>query len=252
MRGDRLRADGGSRRHGAGSPEAVAGRQPVVRKERVLEVLGRAAAIDEHLALFGARAHRYALNPVASRSLVRAIEDDHGFTLPEDYARFIVEVGDGGACAGYGLTPFAELAQAASSPDAERFREAYLQSLSEPFCPRRMASSEVASFGFAKEAYEESPGDYYVLDQPDGDESPCGTKGYLVLGTYGCQWDYGIVVAGELKGKVFDTDNEGGFALVAESFDAFYQNWLDGLEEHRLRERLEGLGGVRAASASSR
>ncbi len=40
---------------------------------------------------------------------------------------------------------------------------------------------------------------------------------------------------------IFDTDNEGGFYLVADSFDEFYQNWLDGLEENNLKQKLNKL-----------
>lgn len=202
----------------------------MLQKEDVFRILKKAAAIDKHRELFGSSTHEYQLNPAISSEFVSAVEDVYGFTLPKDYFRFITEIGDGGACVDYGLTPFSEFTQKASKPDAECFREAYRRSLSEPFCPRKMLSNEVENFGFTREAYEKSPNNFFVLECFD-DEGFFDTKGFLVLGTHGCQWDYGVVVNGEFRGKIFDTDNEGAFALVADSFDEFYQNWLGGLEK---------------------
>lgn len=210
----------------------------MLQKETIFKILKKAAVIDEHLELFGSSTHGYKLNPVISGEFIRTIESEYSFTLPEDYFRFITEIGDGGACVDYGLTPFSEFTQRASSPDAERFREAYRKSLSEPFCPRKMQSNEIGDFAFTKESYEKSPNNFFVLEYLD-DENICDTKGFFVLGTHGCQWDYGIVVTGEFKGKIFDTDNEGGFVLVADSFDEFYQNWLDGLEENELKQKID-------------
>lgn len=211
----------------------------MLEKENVIKILKRAAAVDEHLELFGSSAHRYNLNPVLSSEFIGTVEKKYGFTLPEDYFRFITEIGDGGACVDYGLTPFSEFTQRAGSPDAERFREAYRKSLSEPFCPRKMQPDEIGDFAFTEESYKKSPDKFFVLEYWEDEENICGTKGFLVLGTHGCQWDYGIVVAGEFRGKIFDTDNEGGFVLLADSFDEFYQNWLDSIEEHELRQQID-------------
>lgn len=210
----------------------------MLQKENVFKILEKAAVIDEHLELFGSDTHRYKLNPVISNKFVWHIEDEYGFTLPKDYFRFITEIGDGGACVDYGLISFSSFTKKAGSSGAERFREAYRKSLSEPFCPRKMLLNEIEDFGFAKEAYEKSPNDFFVLEYSDDDKNLCNTKGFLILGTHGCQWDYGIVVTGKFRGKIFDTDNEGGFSVVADSFDEFYQKWLDGLEEDKLKQKL--------------
>lgn len=210
----------------------------MLQKENVIQVLEKAAVIDKRLELFGSNRHRYKLNPVISHKFVRDMENTFGFTLPEDYFRFITEIGDGGACVDYGIEPFSEFMQRGKDPIAERFYDTYRKSLREPFCPRKMLPNDIGHFGFTKEAYEKSPDDFFVLEYPEEDESLCFTRGYLVLGTHGCQWDYGIVVTGEFRGKIFDTDNEGGFSFVAASFEEFYQTWLDGLAENKLRQKL--------------
>ena len=59
----------------------------------------------------------------------------------------------------------------------------------------------------------------------------CDTDGFFVLGTHGCQWDFGIVITGEMRGQIFDTDNEGGYGFVAHNFSEFYQEWLNWLSD---------------------
>ncbi len=210
----------------------------MLQKENVLKILEKAAVTDQHFELFGSDTHRYKLNPAIADKFVYDIEKSYGFTLLEDYFRFITEIGDGGACVDYGLIPFSKFTQKASSPSAKRFYESYRKSLSQPFCPRKMLSNEIGHFGFTKESYEKSPDAFFVLESPDNDETPCNTKGFLILGTHGCAWDYGMAVTGKFRGMIFDTDNEGGFYLVAASFDEFYQSWLDGLEENKLKQKL--------------
>lgn len=61
-------------------------------------------------------------------------------------------------------------------------------------------------------------------------ESARSTKG-LVPGTRGCQYDYGLVISGKHGGRVFDTDNEGTFVLLADSFEEFYGGWLDKISD---------------------
>lgn len=96
-------------------------------------------------------AHRYRLNPPISVSFVRMVEEKYGFSLPEDYFRFITEVGDRGA-----------------GPD------------------------------------------------------------------------YGIITAGDKRGQVFDTDNEGAYGFASGSFNEFYQSWLDRISDTEgLRKKLE-------------
>lgn len=38
---------------------------------------------------------------------------------------------------------------------------------------------------------------------------------------------------------ITEIGDEGAFVLVADSFDEFYQNWLDGLEENELKQKID-------------
>jgi len=193
--------------------------------EEIAAVLEQARRLDRNCELFGASKHQYRLEPPIDAAAVRAVEEQYGFALPEDYFRFITEIANGGAGPDYGVMSFDDSMMGSAYHD---FREAYKHSLKNPFTPRRMKPEEVeTSFAFGKTAYEKDPERFFVYENDE--DALCPTDGFLVLGTHGCQWDFGLIVSGERKGQVFDTDNEGGYAFSADSFTAFYQRWLDWL-----------------------
>lgn len=208
--------------------------------EEVEKILRHAENIDPKYEMFGASAHQYKLNPPLSKTFVHEVEEEYHFLLPEDYVQFITEVGDGGAGPDYGICSFKNFLAKGSSPGAEKFREAYRCSLAEAFKLRPMEADEVEEYAFAREAYERNPEKYFVNDKAVDEYTLCNTDGYYVLGTHGCQWNFGLITAGERRGQVFDTDNEGGFVFVAYSFSEFYQNWLDYISDmERFQNDLE-------------
>lgn len=201
----------------------------MLQRQTIIEILNQAHAIDTQYELFGANQHRYQLNPPLSASFVRETEEQYSFTLPEDYFQFITEIGDGGAGPDYGIDPFASFLQKGRDKMAERFYDDYRRSLARPFTPRPMRLDEVEEYAIvSRKGYEKNPGQYfvYIKEEKEPDDW-CDTDGFFILGTHGCQWDFGLVTTGSLRGKVFDYDNECGYGLVANSFSAFYQSWLD-------------------------
>lgn len=210
------------------------------KREEVIKILRQAQCIDSKFEIFGASTHRYRLNPPIRASFVRRAEEKYGFVLPEDYFRFITEVGDGGAGPDYGIKPFVNMLMEGKSPRSEKFREAYLYSLAKLFVPRQMMPDEVEDYAIATiEAYKRNPDRYFVYEKMDENDL-CGTDGFYILGTHGCQWDFGLVLSGEKRGQVFDTDNEGAYGFISGSFDEFYQNWLDYISDtKKICEELE-------------
>ena len=81
-------------------------------RDRIEKLLEKAREIDSGFELFGAKAHQYRLGPPVPEEFVRDVEEKCGFTLPEDYRRFITRVGDGGAGPDYGIAPFGEIGRA--------------------------------------------------------------------------------------------------------------------------------------------
>ena len=63
---------------------------------------------------FGAASHDYAFRPRLTPARLEEIARASGATLPEDYERFVLEVGDGGSGPGYGLLPLDHPTQLAS------------------------------------------------------------------------------------------------------------------------------------------
>lgn len=199
------------------------------QRKAIQKILQKAHAIDRDYLRFGARTHRYRLNPPIEPTAAHAIEKTYGFTLPEEYFRFITQVADGGACVSYGINPLANLTNTTAYRKTGTAKKPYQGDLSTPFLPRAMRPEEVLNYTYTEAAYKEAPHTFFVfeaLDEEDHEYIHC-MDGYLPLGTHGCQWDFGIIVAGDHRGQVFDTDNQGAYRFIAKGFDAFYQDWLD-------------------------
>ncbi len=198
------------------------------RQNEIYAILNRAAKFDKKLQLFGASRHKYKLNKPIDAQDVHNIEQKYCFTLPEDYFKFITEVGDGGAGLDYGINSFTELFKKGIDERVEMYIEDTRIALSKTFNPRPMNINDVYKYAICRiEAYEEKPDKYFVYDIDDNDNDLIWENGFFVLGTHGCQWDFGIVVTGERRGQIFSTDNCGGFCFLANSFDEFYQLWLN-------------------------
>lgn len=61
--------------------------------------------LDLDASCFAARSHWYDLNPPAPEDEVAQLEARHGCRLPDEYRRFITEIGNGGAGPAYGVFP---------------------------------------------------------------------------------------------------------------------------------------------------
>lgn len=203
--------------------------------EKIVTILEQAHRIDRKCVLFGASQHQYKLNPPVNEASVHLVEEKYDFKLPEDYFQFITKVANGGAGPDYGIMSFEDSLMTGKYKD---FQDAYKCSLKKPFVPRRMMSEEVENYAFTKASYEQDPDKYFIYEKEEDDI--CNTDGFLVLGTHGCQWDFGLIVSGERRGQVFDTDNEGAYAFAAHSFHAYYQKWLDWLSDiENIQRELE-------------
>ena len=69
----------------------------IIDKSTVLQRLTELDRRDSRRKVFGANGHDYKLNPPLPVSVIEAFEQRHGVSLPEDYRRFITEIGNGGA-----------------------------------------------------------------------------------------------------------------------------------------------------------
>ena len=72
---------------------------------RISRQLANAAESPIAANAFGAEHHRFELGPRLPEVVVAEFEDRHEVELPPEYRRFLIELGNGGAGPGYGLTP---------------------------------------------------------------------------------------------------------------------------------------------------
>ena len=130
-----------------------------MNRDEVLKILETAAGIDKDLKISGASTHKYRLNDPVAVDFVRYAEAKYGFTLPEDYFRFITEIGDGGACENYGLYSFKEYIAESNKRGCEEDRH-YLKF---PFEAKPLLRSKYAkNHPYNKEAVKNHPEKYFV------------------------------------------------------------------------------------------
>ena len=206
-----------------------------MNRDYVLNILETAAGIDKDFKVFGAAKHKYRLNDPIPVDFVRNAEEKYGFTLPEDYFRFITEIGDGGAGEDYGLDSFKEYMMK-DNPGYEKEK----QCLKLPFEVRPMTDEDLKESCLNRKYFENYREKCFFDPRFLDEDFDWFIGGWLVLGTRGCQYDYGMAVSGEHRGRVFDTDNEGTFTLLADSFEEFYRNWLDKISDTDwLKQQIE-------------
>lgn len=83
---------------------------PINKKiEKISQKLDRLRALDLSYSLFGAKKHKYILNPCVSIDVLESFERDYQIELPEEYVAFITRIGGGGAGPYYGVEPFSNV-----------------------------------------------------------------------------------------------------------------------------------------------
>lgn len=202
------------------------------RKEEVEKILAQARRMDSHFDIHGASKHQYKLNSPVDLAFVRAVEKQYHFRLPEDYVQFITEVGDGGAGPSYGMYQFGNIMRKGETPRTQKNYEIYRHSLAKELFLLPLEREDLEDFCCAmEEEFEQHPEKYFAAASECYNNNTDTANGFLVLGTYGCGKDFGLVVTGERRGQVFSVTVEGGYELEADSFQTFYQDWLDFLSD---------------------
>jgi hypothetical protein len=181
---------------------------------------------DPEFKIFGAEKHRYRLLPTAAETDVATFEALIGVALPPDYRTFVTQLGDGGAGPYYGMLPL------------------------------RPGADPKNDFGFEWEPYDEPrprlsrPFQFtQAWDPPDDDDEwdravPPGCNvydGLVVVADQGCNYWSHLVVNGPGAGQIWGDYTCVGEALCpeAESFGAWYQDWLEVSLREALFNRIE-------------
>lgn len=116
---------------------------------RIRTKLEQVAQADPACRVFRARVHRYKLNEPLSLAELRQFEQRHGIVLPEPYATFVTELGNGGAGPYYGILRLGEKQAIDLASSASRrpcFREPSLNR-SKRRVARKMISRRIMKTG---------------------------------------------------------------------------------------------------------
>ena len=200
--------------------------------QRIQQKLAQAKAADKDLEVFGAKGHKYHLNPPVSEAEVLAFEEKYGVQLPECYRAFMLTVGDAKAkksdfIAGpyYGLYAFGTSLDSLLYEKIETYLKAPCnlspdmtqeewETLSEPLLP--------------SEEEEEEDDDKYFAERAKV------FGGLLPLGSQGCTYEHALVLNGKYAGRVVNVDLD-----LAQPKFAFETNFLDWYERY-LDEVISG------------
>ncbi len=217
----------------------------------LLVKLDRLRSADPAFLATGARKHQYRHAPCIADDWLEWCEVQYGIRLPEQYRRYIREVGNGGAGPWYGLQRFGFLPSKEAAPQAfftNTFREIKSEWVSGT--GRSMIQylpDGTETDGFEIEFYDALKllaDDHEALAKPfpfDNDHVPdevlqlevqsghWPVSGAWLLAHYGCGIDDMLVLNGPHAGEVWKCDyaNDTGAARVAASFADWYDTWLD-------------------------
>ena len=200
--------------------------------QRIQQKLAQAKAADKDLEVFGAKGHKYHLNPPVSEAEVLAFEEKYGVQLPECYRAFMLTVGDAKAkksdfIAGpyYGLYAFGTSLDSLLYEKIETYLKAPCnlspdmtqeewETLSDPLLP--------------SEEEEEEDDDKYFAERAKV------FGGLLPLGSQGCTYEHALVLNGKYAGRIVNVDLD-----LAQPKFAFEINFLDWYERY-LDEVISG------------
>lgn len=182
--------------------------------DRIRLKLPLAAQADQECEVFGASSHRYKLNPPLHHAQLQEFEQVHGIILPESYAAFLTEIGNGGAGPYYGVHPLGTN----QSMELERLHK-----------PSAIQSTSLLD-GIIEDADYAVKADTDEMSDTEYDEYIAEmTQGLLNIGEQGCSYETMLVVTGELRGKVIymDLESHQTFVTYEETFLDWYERWLD-------------------------
>lgn len=226
--------------------------------ERLLAKLDRLRHADPEFLVTGASSHWYRFGPTLTPTWLAWLEAKYGIDLPDQYRQFLLTVGNGGAGPNYGLQRFGYLDGPHQVPVSfgtgamcqtvypSGFRRRYEERYTPDGVPfdgfdenlydsmRMLAggSSILAEpFPFTEERHTNEHVEATLADSfaRFGKQGRWWVPGALYVSIYGCGSIEMLVLNGRWKGTIWADSlaNDGGFFLVAESFEEWYHLWMD-------------------------
>ncbi|MEH1846177.1 MAG: SMI1/KNR4 family protein [Nostoc sp.] len=172
------------------------------------EKLTQLAILDATFEVFGSESHRYQFKPCLSNKDIQAFESRYNITLPSEYRNFLLEVGNGGAGPGYGLSGLSGIEFKDVTP--EKLYQENDEILSRPF-PFTAAWNDLDLIVMNNTGFV-AKSDAYFDDKL--------IQGTLTITNYGCGIYAMLVITGEQSGKIWidDRTNDNGIYPASLSF----------------------------------
>jgi hypothetical protein len=207
---------------------------------QILEKLEKLRRLDSKHKIFGASSHDYRLNPCLREAAINSVEDKYNIHLPEDYRRFLLEVGNGGAGPCYGVFRLGEHDDGwgfhpweggflVGDPSAP-FPYQDNWNLPGTFWSAAPHNKEWASEEEADEAYESWDAKLVEVYW-----TPSIMNGAIPICHCGCALRQWLIVTGPERGNIWQDDRadlNGVFPLQTKdgdrvSFSSWYVTWLE-------------------------
>ncbi|HET9364506.1 MAG TPA: SMI1/KNR4 family protein [Candidatus Angelobacter sp.] len=186
--------------------------------------------------VFGSDAHHFMLNPKLSLQKISEFENLHQAHLPDDYRRFISELGNGGAGPGYGFFTLGYMdAAVGGGLQAWRENDGLVGDLSEPF-PFIMPWNDLS--GMPQSNRDEAQSEHYEQALEKFDQrywSSALVNGAIPICHLGCALRIWLVLSGTEAGNLwydYRADHRGLLPVTLKNssratFTSWYYEWLE-------------------------
>ncbi|WP_246310957.1 SMI1/KNR4 family protein [Paenibacillus xylanilyticus] len=183
--------------------------------DRIKSKLNQAMHKDADFSLFGASSHQYRVREKLKAKELADWESLNQVTLPDSFAQFLMEVGNGGAGPYYGVY---------SLEKATTYTEREV-----------LLAKSILHPGMAKEEWnhliEPLTKDEDISDEEYDEARNKVLGGMLCIGTQGCEYDMYLVLEGKYRGRIVYTSDfhpdHPFFFVYEDSFLDWYERWLD-------------------------
>jgi len=196
--------------------------------ESIRDVLERCR--NAQLQVFGSDLHEFKLHAPVDESVVTQFETEHQIKLPEDYRRFVTEVGNGGAGPFYGVFKLGEM-DASFKHKCWKECDGFIGDLAKPF-PHTKHWNNLSAY-----PNDQEDEDAYEAELDAFDESYWNSdhvNGAIPICNQGCAYRNWLIVTGPEAGNVWEdlrVDHKGLLPVASKrghraTFLEWYSDWL--------------------------
>jgi hypothetical protein len=202
---------------------------------RIESALRRLRPTQAARKIFGANGHGFELNPTLSEDQVSAFETRHRVRLPDDYRKFLLHVGNGGAGPYYGIFPLGQMDGTKERLKPWHENDGFVGVLSKPFT---LTSDWNDLSGMPSDDMQDDDNPEYERKHDEFEKrywSASLMSGVFPICHEGCALRIWIVVTGAEAGRLW-RDRRAEYMgverlLTADgapaTFSRWYNEWLD-------------------------